>query len=216
MSSERWTILIATLGQRRDRFQRLLNCLTPQVSQARGAVSVLVYWDCGGTASLSEIRQWLVEEAAGQYVSFVDDDDLVAEDYVATILPLLDGVDQIGWQMQHYADGVPSKPTYHSLRYGRWSDDSNGYYRDISHLNPIRRELALQADFRLAIPEDVSWADQMRGKVKTEHYVDDIMYFYFASDGDSMWRPGSTYTHGIFKRPAFNSRYFRYHSASAE
>src|SRR6266403_1909804 len=52
---------------------------------------------------------------------------------------------------------------------------------DISHLNPIRRELALQAKMSGGFGEDERWSTQLRnlGIVKTEHYIPEVMYFYF-------------------------------------
>ena len=45
--SPTWTILIATIGQRRDLLARLLDGLLPQVDAAAGRVKVLAYWDTG-------------------------------------------------------------------------------------------------------------------------------------------------------------------------
>lgn len=214
-----WTILIATLGQRQERFQRLLNYLLPQVREATGRVNVLAYWN-NGERPLAEVRQALVDEADGTFVSFIDDDDLVAATYVQRILPLLASpIDYVGFRLQCYVDGVPLKPTYHSLRYSQWYDDQRGYYRDISHLNPVRRELALQADFRKTQPpEDVAWADQLRGLLKEELYVDDVMYQYYSSSTDTMWRPGSVQRPrvGQYHRLTIDSPYFRYHPECAE
>lgn len=214
-----WTIMVATLGQRQDRFERLLNRLLPQVESAAGRVNVLAYWN-NGERPLAEIRQSLVEEADGEFVSFVDDDDLVSPNYVTRILPLLDDeIDYVGFRLQCSVDGVPLKPTYHSLAFDQWYDDAKGYYRDVSHLNPIRRSLALQADFRRTEPpEDVAWADQLRGVLKTEKFVDDIMYFYESSSWDTTWRPGSVSQPrvGQYFRLAVDSPYFRYHPESAE
>ena len=214
-----WTILIATLGQRQSRFKRLLDHLLPQVEDADGKVNVLAYWN-NGERPLAEVRQALVDEADGTFTSFIDDDDLVAPTYVRRILPLLSSdIDYVGFRLQCYVDGAPLKPTYHSLRYDKWYDDARGYYRDVSHLNPVRRELALKADFRRAEPpEDVSWADQLRGVLRTELFVDDVMYQYYSSSSDTTWRPGSVQRPrvGQYSRLAVSSPYFRYHSESAE
>lgn len=216
-----WTILVATLGQRQERFERLLSHLLPQVEEAAGAVNVLAYWN-NGERPLAEVRQALVDEADGTFVSFVDDDDLVAETYVSAILARLretPDVDYVGFQLQCYVDGFPLKPTYHSLRYPYWYDDERGFYRDVSHLNPVRRELALQADFRRTTPpEDVAWADQLRGQLKTEAYVPDVMYRYYSSSTDTTWRPGAVQRPrvGQYFRLAVDSPYFRYHPGSSE
>lgn len=209
-----WTILIATLAVRTDRFTRLLAMLLPQTDEYHGAVTVCAYRN-NAERPLSHIRAALLDQAESAYVSFVDDDDLVAEDYVAAILPLLDGVDQVGFRMQHYANGVPSKPTYHSLRYDGWWDDDRGYYRDVSHLNPIRTEIARRVDYRQCEPpEDVAWADHVRQFVTTEHYVGSCMYHYYSS-ADSTWaRPDVAVTTTPPSKVTVDHPNFTYHPES--
>jgi len=234
-----WTILIPTIGRRRAQLRKLLIELLAQAEPRVGQVRVLAYYN-QGEQPLSHVRQALVEQATGTYVSFVDDDDWVPEYYVQQVRTAIheyaagpgvdpDAVgtqpgpigrtsfpDQVGWRMQHYADGHPSKPTYHSLQYKGWHDDARGYYRDISHLNPIRRELALQVDFRDGNPpEDVSWAIAMRGRVRTEARIPDehVMYHYYSS-GDSTWRPGSV-KHDGGVRPVIEHPLFDWHPESS-
>jgi hypothetical protein len=157
-----------------------------------GVVEVVAYRN-HGEIPLCDIRQALVEDAHGQYLCFVDDDDRLPPYYVSTVLPLLDGtVDYVGWRMQAYMNGTPLKPTYHTLDSDGWWETDAAYFRDVSHLNPVRADLARQADFRRgSIPEDVSWADQMRPLVRTQHLCgDQVMYHYHASNHDTSWRPG--------------------------
>ncbi len=209
----RWSILVATLGRRGDRFKSLMDSLIPQVEKYPD-IEVLAYSN-NMEHPLGEIRQALVTYAKGDYTNFLDDDDQVPDYYVDEIYPLLDGdVDYIGFAMRCVQDGIELKETFHSLKYTEWSDDDKGFYRDISHLNPVRRELALQADFRKSDgPEDVSWSDQMRGKVKTEHYIDKEMYRYFANSSDSTWRGGVDT--GFYKKPVINSDQFMWHPRSS-
>ncbi len=158
-----------------------MDVLRPQVNLRvqKGVEVVVTMYDT--SVSMGENRQRMIDDAQGEYVNFVDDDDLIPANYVARILPLLDGVDYIGFQVQTYIDVVKLAPTYHSLRYDRWWQDNKGAYRDISHLNPIRRELAIQVRHEGGYTHDQSWAGGMRSKgiVKSEHYVDEVMYFYY-------------------------------------
>lgn len=208
-----WTILIATIGQRRDRFKRLLDVLLPQLDRHDGKVTICAFYN-NGERPLGHVRQDLVEHATSTYVSFIDDDDEVPEYFVDDVVTCLkDDVDYVGWQMQCYVDGRALKPTYHSVRYHHWWDDGRGFYRDISHLNPIRRRLAMLADFRRGDPpEDVSWATQLRGLVLTECYIDKVMYHYHASSTDSTWRQERRLT----SRPQLEIDHpsFTYHPAS--
>lgn len=210
----KWTVLIATLGEREPLLQRLLGGLLPQVDEAAGDVRVVAYWN-NGEIPLSHIRQGLLDHADSEYISFVDDDDLLPDYYVKRVLPLLDGVDQVGWRMQAYWDGRELPPTFHSLKYGRWSEDGNGYYRDVTHLNPVRTELAKRADFlNTQPPEDVAWVDQLRPHIKTEHYIEECMYYYHFTQDNSKWHPGSVEHHVTYHRPVIDSPWFEWHPAS--
>jgi hypothetical protein len=184
----KWNILILTMPSRLAYLMRLKSVLDPQLCPS---VEVTIRTsDPKMTRGANRVE--LMKQSEAEYINFLDDDDLVPEDFVESILPLLDGVDYIGFQVQLYYGGpeqnVKELPTFHSLRYPQWSSTNEGHYRDLSHLNPIKRELALQAADAMARGngnEDVMWADAMRGLgiVKTEHYVDKIMYHYYCRPG---------------------------------
>ncbi|ORB93968.1 hypothetical protein LAUMK4_05849 [Mycobacterium persicum] len=178
----RWTIAILTIPERRTDLIRLLSSLQHQIGDVPG-IKVLVADQPG---SISEKRQWCLDNAHGDYFCFIDDDDLPAHDYIQRILPLLDGVDYVGFRMQHYHNGTKSKPTYHSLRHGHWHEDDHGYYRNVSHLNPIRLDIARKGRFYGGYGEDRQWAEQV--SPETEHYIADPMYFYFDSPTHSRSR----------------------------
>ena len=220
----KWEILIATLCFRAPGLGRLFDALLPQVDAVEGAVRVTALRNLG-ERPLAEIRQALLDQADAEYVCFIDDDDMVPDDYVATVLPLLDGVDFIGWRMQVYFDGTPQKPTFHSLQHERW-ESGNAWYGNVSHLNPVRLELARQASYLTGYPEDIRWSDKIAKLAKTEHYVGDdkIMYHYYTiepgnwSPTASMWVEGSaarvSAASSCVPRPVTSSPYLAYHPDS--
>lgn len=171
----KWTIAILTMEGRETDYERIMGMLAYQGGGGRD-IEILV---AAQPWSVAEKRQWCLDNAQGEYFNFIDDDDLIARDYIDRIYPLLDGVDYIGFRMQLFWDGRRMKPTFHSLRYPDWSEDENGYYRNVSHLNPIRTEIARQGRFEGGYGEDRRWAEQV--SPKTEHFIDEPMYFYFYS-----------------------------------
>ncbi len=172
-------ILILTQPSREQFLARLLAVLRPQLEDHPDVKATVRMFN--RSMDLGTNRQAMIEAATGEYVCQIDDDDLVPASYVSTIYPLLDGVDYIGFRLQLFVDGEKQKPTYHSLQYKEWNADQDGFYRDISHLNPIRRELALRVPMSGGFGEDERWATQLRALniVKTEHYIPEVMYFYF-------------------------------------
>jgi hypothetical protein len=181
----KWELLVLTQHGREQYLARLQAVLRPQLEAYSDVGLIVRRFD--PTMDLGTNRQIMREGSSADYSNFIDDDDLVSANYVSTIYSLLDGVDYIGFTLQMYSDGEKQKPTFHSLRYKEWNADQNGFYRDISHLNPIRRELALRATMAGGFGEDQRWSDRLRelGIVKTEHYVNDVMYFYY-------WRSNKT------------------------
>lgn len=176
-----WTIAICTVEQRKGMLRRLLNRLEPQVGERD--IELLIN---GDDIPLSEKRQWCLDNARGEYFCFIDDDDLVAENYVDAIYPLLDGIDYVGFQLQYYHNGEPWKPTFHSLRYGVHTieADEQGFYRGVSHLNPIRTEIARQGRYFGGYGEDNRWSEQVNPG--TEYYVDQVMYHYYFNEATSL------------------------------
>lgn len=213
MKPHKWTILIATLGERSDKFRKLAFRLIEQAKKYDGQVQLLVYWN-NYEFPLSEIRQDLVDNAGGEYISFVDDDDDVPEYYVDEVMKALKkNPDYVGWRMQVYSDGNIQKPTYHSLKYDRWYEDEKAWYRNISHLNPIKRELAksVKFDSSQGVAEDGPWAERMAGIPKTEVYIEKIMYLYRHNTEDSVWRGKLDYKE-VHYRPEIKSKLLTYYS----
>lgn len=210
-SQPRLSILIATIGQRKSQLRKLLDILFRQIRDK--PVEIVAYWN-NGERPMGEIRQALVDEAKGEYICFIDDDDEVPAYYVDRILKAL-GKDYVGWRMQAWHDGVKLKPTFHSIKYSTWYDDDNGFYRNISHLNPIKRSLALQISFETpkGIAEDEPWANRIAPLVKSENYIDDVMYFYHHTTGDSLWR-GNVTKNKEYERLIIKNKQFRWHPLS--
>lgn len=188
----KWSILVLTQPSRTEFLRRLMGSLAPQVAKFSGVEVVIAQFD--KKFSIGKNRGMMIEAAAGEYVNFVDDDDLVAEDYVSSIYPLLDGVDYVGFLAKFHRDGVYcGKLSFHSLDFKGWSENAYGYFRDISHLNPIKKELAIlgkMGDHDGRVREDFFWASRLRslGSVKTEHFVPRPMYLvYYRSDKPDGW-----------------------------
>jgi glycosyltransferase involved in cell wall biosynthesis len=174
----KWSILILTQPSRATFLSRLLHVLEPQLREHPDVELKVRIFD--SSIDLGANRQAMIDEAAGEFVNFIDDDDMVPGNYVGKIYPLLDAVDYIGFRLQMDIDGQRQKPTFHSLRYPEWNGDEQGWYRDISHVNPIRRELLGATRMSGGSGEDARWANDIRarGVVKHEHFIDEVMYFY--------------------------------------
>ena len=170
-----WDILIATIEARAALLNRQLALLTPQIVPG---VRVLIHrsnLDVG----IGEARQILLETSTAEYVSFIDDDDRVAPDYVAEITGALEtGPDMVGLLVHLTVDGAEMPPLSISSTHGRWAETYGAILRDYFPLAPIRRELTLRAGFEGNWAEDLAWAGRMRALevVKREVFVDRVLY----------------------------------------
>ena len=188
------TVLVATLGQRRDRLARLLRGLMPQVEAAAGRVRVLAFWD-NGEIELAAKRQALVDACRTDYLCFVDDDDTVSDDYVAEILAALDSrPDFVGMWMRVYRDGEWWRDAELSLAHlgAGWFDGPTHYCRDVTHENPIRTDIAQRVDWRghhRDSPEDSAWAAKLRPLLADARQVmiDRPLYNYWWVPASSAW-----------------------------
>lgn len=219
MAEPIWSVMIASVGARNAELARMLDALAAQIESWHGLVEVVVYWD-NFESGLGAARQALLDDARGEWVSFVDDDDELPSYFVDNVMvPLLvSKPDYIGWRMQLFIAGKAQKPTYHSLRYDRWWDDARGYYRHVSHLNPIRAELARLGRFDRNVPEDVDWAQQVHAALPADVREvtlpdDEPMYLYRYDPAASLWSR-STKPTGEHVRPALPSPFMRYHEGS--
>lgn len=206
------SILIATVGRRSDKFRRLLGVLMPQVKRSPD-IEVIAYWN-NGEEPIGKIRKDLIEYAKGDYICFIDDDDLIPNDYCELILEALKSKpDYVGFRVRLFNDGVEMPPVFHSVRYEYWSQDEAGYYRNITHLNPIKRSIAQQGKFEGGVGEDVQWSESVFRLVKTEVYIDKVMYFYYHDRFDTNFG-GSHKSRGFYKRPIIKRKNFSYHPNS--
>lgn len=206
------SILIATIGYRNDKFLTLVKKLTRQAQEF--PIEIIAYWN-NGELPIGKIREALLLEAKGEYVCFVDDDDDVPDWYCEEIINAM-GEDYIGFRVEIFEKGRQLKPVFHSLKYQTWYEDQQAFYRAITHLNPIRRELAIQGIFSTdGAGEDASWARSLEGLPKTENYIDKVMYYYYHDADETMFggahKPAATH-----RRPDFEHPQFHYHPDSKE
>lgn len=182
----KWAILVPTMKERALLWSDLEDRLTELVRGNRDVKIISRITD--RTTDVAMARNQLLADAKradATYVSFIDDDDLVAEEYVSAIAPHLGTVDTVQFQLAFYEDGYLKFIEKRSLRYHGVFTDQRMRYRDISHLSVTRRDLVLPfrsgADPLGRPAEDTRWADDMRAanRLKTEHVVERALYHYF-------------------------------------
>lgn len=173
------SILLATVQSRAALFSVLHREV---LRQAEGKpVEVLVACD-NKEISIGRKRQNLLEQATGDYVCYIDDDDWIAENYVDAILGALAAKpDCIGFLIECTTNGRNRQKAIASMRYKEWAEKRDGYAhcRSPYQKTPIRRELSLRAGFPdMRYGEDRVYSMAVTKLVKTEVFINQIMYHY--------------------------------------
>lgn len=188
------SVLICTITERvldGNYLPRLIKQLTRQVlPEYKDKVEILVFND-NRTYRIGEKRNLLIKESKGKFVCFVDDDDLVSEDYISTLVEVIESnpdVEYIGWKQQFVENGIFDKRiTLHSLKYHDWFEDDVAYYRNVTHLNPILREKAVIVLYEpINVDEDNQWSQKVYKILHSEYFIDKIMYYYYFNSETSL------------------------------
>ena len=184
------TIGILSLNERKEQhLDKLLGVLGRQLtSELREKVEVMVNVD-DGDKSVGQKRNEVVENASGKFICFVDDDDGIDEEYVKSIVDVIENnedLDCIGFSGMYYTNGQPKMIFKHANSYGGHYKDSSGVqHRPVNHLNPVRTEIARKVKFpEKNFGEDSEYCDKLfdMGLLKNEVVLDKVMYHYYWSN----------------------------------
>jgi glycosyltransferase involved in cell wall biosynthesis len=174
------SILICHIEEREKFLRNLLIRLHQQVINE--PVEIIIAKHPRGTVTIGEKRNILVKESSGEYLCFIDDDDLISDNYVSLILNAAKtNPDCIGITGLYIEEGKPNWTFRHSITVNRWCKDKDRriYFRTPNHLNPIKKTIAVKCPFpEIQFGEDRSFSDQVKVFLKTETYIEQPIYYY--------------------------------------
>lgn len=178
------SILIPTVHNRRNTFlPRILDQVYSQYDkltlEQQKEVEILVFMD-NKTIMLGDKRNLMVEQAQGEYVVFVDDDDRVSSDYIKYILEATkENSDVIVFPVQVSINGEAPKLCYYSKDYSKDYNDNDNYYRLPNHICAVKRNIVETVLFpSIAYGEDSGYSKKLKSLLKTETKIDKILYSY--------------------------------------
>lgn len=171
------SILIPTLPDRKHFLQRLRNVLDKQLTPE---VEVLTD-DRPCTVPTGAKRNDLIARAQGEYITFIDDDDLIAHEYVQLILSALkNNPDVVTYCGRITTNG--SNPVDWIIKLGSDYCTKDGkYLRWPNHLSVMKKSIIKDIKFEsIWKQEDYKWSKIIHDRkiLKSEVHIPRQLYFY--------------------------------------
>jgi glycosyltransferase involved in cell wall biosynthesis len=175
------SICIPTIVGREKQYNQLYSFIAEQCTND---VEIVTLKD-NRELSIGKKRQSMYEMCTGQYAVQIDDDDTIPADYISTVLKLLAvNPDCVGY-LERVEDRGVHLLACHSNRYTDWGNNKDGYsyVRTIFYKDVIKTEIAkavVVKDMRYGEDHDFARRLKASGLLKTEVFIEKIMYFYAA------------------------------------
>jgi len=188
------SILILTLPTRIDLYSRLIKSLNQQVieNNLMHRVQILTLGDTK-EISVGEKRNILLNKSIGRYVCFIDDDDVIATNYLSVIMSALDSNADVITFCGDYVENEIRTPFSISMVHRGNYNHTNMFYRLPNHLCPVKREIALSCQFTdKNFGEDSDYADKINNYLKNEFHIQEKLYFYMYDSNTSQTKPNNT------------------------
>jgi glycosyltransferase involved in cell wall biosynthesis len=176
-----WTIGILHLPTKRaECYTKLVNELNRQIALcgAQEKIEILTESD-NGENSVGKKRNNVIDKARGEYVCFIDDDDMVTDIYISETLKALqtkpDVVELVGFLPKY------DLPFIHNLNCGGHFKKDGTQFRTPNHLNTVKTEIARKVRYpEISHGEDQDYSHRLwdSGLLKTEALVGKRMYIY--------------------------------------
>src|SRR5690242_15908119 len=134
------SILICTLNEPYsiDMLKRLRNILDPQIERYKYEVELLIH-DAGRFMPTGTKRNELIKQSEGEYITFIDCDDLVPNFYLNSIMTALgSNPDVVTFNGYMTTNGVNRQNFTIQLGSGYY-EKNNHYYRFPNHLTVMRK-----------------------------------------------------------------------------
>lgn len=166
-------------------WDRMLDMLRQQAEAFDAAVEILHELDCGEQTSGIK-RQLLIERAKGRYVAYVDDDDEVAEDYIAQLVHgCRTGVDVVTFCLGMTRNGQRRE----QWQFGLYRNNRVAGLMCVNHLCAWRRDIASRVAWcpALGYADDQVWFQPLfaAGLVTSQYHVQKVLYHYLYSDAET-------------------------------
>lgn len=193
------SILIPTMKPRERLFRQVLAEVQRQIRETP-EIRVEVLWESdNGELTLGQKRNVLMDRCNGRYHCFIDDDDVIARDFLKVFVPMIKSdvdYDCASFVGAHYVKGKFNKLFHHSLDYPEWDEYPDRFIRSVSPMNMIKTDIVRQVRYKdIRNTEDHEFSKRLMasGLLKTEFKIDPNRPIYHYIDGVKQDREEWTY-----------------------
>jgi glycosyltransferase involved in cell wall biosynthesis len=185
------SILILSIPSRLDKLTTLLHKLETQIKHRPEKVEILCLLD-NKSKHIADKRNDLLNAASGKYIVFLDDDDDISDDYITSLVDIIDeypNTDIITFNQRCLIDGRKmnvsfgmNNPTEHPyvMPDGNLSD----ILRPPFHICVWKTDIAKTEEFERIYDangqsgEDHHWCKKLYPKIKTEYKINKQLHHY--------------------------------------
>lgn len=154
-------------------------------------VEFLMLQDLGGI-SIGRKMDCLYQLARGAYTAGLGDDDMVAHDYVASLVGALEAnpaADVVSFYHNYYIDGRFTALIKESVALTTCTASETEYHRTPSPKCAIRTEICRGFKHPDSWDgEDTEFARAVLPALKNEHLIPRVLYYYYYTEGNKAWR----------------------------
>lgn len=175
------SILICSLYSRAGSLSVLLAELEKQIN-GNPLIEVLVNID-NKELTTGAKRQLLLEQATGEYIIFIDDDDWVEPCYIEELLQAAasgkDCFGMFGWITENGGNRIDWELSKNFYNRTVWRNGKLFYERTTNHITGVKRKIALKAGFPdKSNAEDQWYSNRVAPLCQTEYSIKPFMYHY--------------------------------------
>ena len=184
MSAIKLSILVPTVPSRIDYFfPRIMKELVKQVGN-RKDIEIIGLFD-NKMKSIGAKRQDLLSLARGEYLTFVDDDDRISDDYVSSIIHAIEtnpDIDCIVYNSITCINGGSPILCKYGIEFEYdYILDGKEWRGKPAHTMIWKSSIAKTHQFNdMGHGEDVNWVKRAYLDIKTQHRIDKVLYHYDA------------------------------------
>lgn len=192
------SILIPTVPKRKQQLDNLLSHLNRFIDTLDLSIEIIIAEDdfIHPVGFKRNYLRKLSYESGVKYSCFIDDDDLVTEEFFKSFKECYDRDNDVCAVIgTRTINGKSGAKFENSIRHKKYTRIGNAFNMYINHLCPIKNELVYDIEFPdINTAEDTIWSRRLQesNRIKSEYYNrGKVMYLYnFSYEGTLTQKPG--------------------------